>query len=890
MKSLLVVLFCCAGAAMARVELQWAPPFSIPPVQGEQENPGVARPYAGEHNGVVLMAGGANFPDVPLVKGGRKVYQDTIYLFNPSDKTPEWKVVGHLPKPMAEGASITTPVGIVCVGGSVGRDGSEVTASSFLMKWDISKQKVIFDSLPDFPYPVRMPAMAVHGTTVYVAGGSGSEKCETSDVWQLDLSASKQQWEALPRLPELTDQPVAAIQNLSHQRTALFVFGGMRKNAPRIAQKGGWFLTLFPTATNAWADVPEISVRGRPRAAGRTMIGASALPMGGQHILIFGGSDRVVWDTQAYSNFYLKGSALRQYRKGYFNRPSEAFAFGDFVLAYHTVTGKWFDLGKPPFSGRCGAAVLRLRDGRVLLTNGEIGPGIRTPQGALGTFERTARFHPINLLVIIVYLAGMALLGLYFMHRNKSSDDYFRGGGRLPWWAVSMSLYATMFSSITFLSIPAMSYLSDCKYFVISFGIIILAPIVTHFYLPFFRKLDLTSAYEYLEKRFNLTCRLFASAAFTLFMVARTAIVTYLPAIALSAVINIDVNVAIVVVTVITILYCAAGGIEAVIWSDFIQSMILIFGTACMFIYMLCGTDGGIGGFFSIGMAADKFRVFDFVLDWTQPGFWVVFFGGVVANLASYTSDQCVVQRYMTTSDEKGAAKSIICNGVMSFVNCIVFFLLGVALYTFYHSHPGLLDVTMPKNDSIFPLFIGNDLPVGLSGLILAAVAAATMSTLSSNLNSSATAVTTDFYARLFPGVTEKGKMRCGQIVTVLTGLLGGGFALVLANMEIYSIYDQFQRFLGILTGGLGCLFLMGIFLKRVNGPGAIAGLVANYVVCIGLDRLPIPGKPHMVFFGTVGLVVCLIVALLVSPFFPSDETKTKGLCWARRKKEQESK
>ena len=531
------------------------------------------------------------------------------------------------------------------------------------------------------------------------------------------------------------------------------------------------------------------------------------------------------------------------------------------VRVYHRVTDEWFDLQTVPFAAV--AAAKRLDDGRLLVV--EAG-GARA---AYGTPARTKPYHPLNWAIIALYLLAMAVMGLWFMRRNKSSDDYFRGGGRLPWWVVSMSIYATMFSSITFLSIPALTYLTDCRYLVISFGVILLAPVVTKWYLPFFRRLNLTSAYEYLEVRFNLPCRLFASAAFTLFMVARTAIVTYLPAIAVAAVTDLDVNMAIIVVTAVTILYCTVGGVEAVVWSDFVQSVILIGSTALIYVLLVCGTDGGWSGFISMGTAAGKFRVFDFAFDWTKPCFWVVFIGGIVANLASYTSDQCVVQRYMTTKDEKGAAKSILFNGVISFVNCCVFFTLGVALWTFYKSNPGLLDVTMPKNDSVLPLYIGNDLPIGLSGLVLAAVAAATMSTLSANLNSAASAITTDFFARLHGG-TDRAKLLCAKASTVIVGLLGGGFALVLANMEVLSIYDQFQRFLGILTAGLGCLFFMGIFMKRVTGSAALTGLVANYAVCIGLDQISWSGKPHMLLYGFFGMVTCIVVALVVSLFRPA--------------------
>ena len=466
-----------------------------------------------------------------------------------------------------------------------------------------------------------------------------------------------------------------------------------------------------------------------------------------------------------------------------------------------------------------------------------------------------------DIVVIAVYLALMAGMGFWFMRRNKDADAYFKAGGRLPWWVVSLSIYATMFSSITFISVPAMSFSGNMTYYVISFGIPLMAPIVVKWYLPFFRKLKLTSAYEYLEVRFNLPCRLFASTAFILFMVARTAIVAYLPALAITAVTGFDINLSILAVVAITILYCTIGSVEAVIWSDFVQSIILIGSTALILVWAICGTDGGFSGFLSQGLDAGKFKVFDWALDFTKPCFWVVFVGGMVANLASYTSDQCVVQRYMTTPDEKGAARSILFNGVLSFFNCFVFFAMGVALWTFYQSHAGALPAGT-KPDAVLPVFIARELPTGLSGLVLAAVAAATMSTLSANLNSAASAFTTDFYRRLWKGRNE---LLCGKICTVAVGVAGGLFALWLANADIGNIYDQFQRFLGILTGGLGCLFFMGIFMKRVNGFGATCGLVANYIVCFGLDRIAFEGKPHLLLFGFLGMAACLAVAPIAS-------------------------
>ena len=191
---------------------------------------------------------------------------------------------------------------------------------------------------------------------------------------------------------------------------------------------------------------------------------------------------------------------------------------------------------------------------------------------------------------------------------------------------------------------------------------------------------------------------------------------------------------------------------------------------------------------------------------------------------------------------------------------------MGVAIWTFYQAHPGALQPDI-KPDAVLPVFIANELPTGVSGLVLAAVAAATMSTLSANLNSAASAITTDFYKRLRRGGSDdrRGLLMCGKVCTIAVGLLGGAMALWLANAEIGNIYDQFQRFLGILTGGLGCLFFMGIFMKRVNGFGATCGLVANYVVCFGLDIARIEGGPHLLLYGFLGMAACLAVAPVAS-------------------------
>ena len=191
----------------------------------------------------------------------------------------------------------------------------------------------------------------------------------------------------------------------------------------------------------------------------------------------------------------------------------------------------------------------------------------------------------------------------------------------------------------------------------------------------------------------------------------------------------------------------------------------------------------------------------------------------------------------------------------------------------------------MPKPDSILPVFIANGMPAGFSGLVLAGLFAATMSTLAANLNSSATAITSDFYVRVHKNATSKTQIRFAQGCTIAMGLAGMMGALALANMDIRSVFDQFMKYIGILTSGLACLFMLGIFVRRVGSTAALIGLVTNYVVCIGLERMDLAWKPHLLLYGAIGIVTCVVTALAASLIFPNKKRGIEGLMWQRAEK-----
>jgi len=221
-----------------------------------------------------------------------------------------------------------------------------------------------------------------------------------------------------------------------------------------------------------------------------------------------------------------------------------------------------------------------------------------------------------------------------------------------------------------------------------------------------------------------------------------------------------------------------------------------------------------------------KFTMFDLTLSWKSATLWVVLLGGLANNLISYSADQTVIQRYLTTKNEKSAARGILMNGIMSVVVLVVFYFIGTALYAYYITHPGDLNFSMQNTDAIFPHFIMSNMPVGLAGLLIAAIFSATMSTVSSNVNSISTAFTTDFYRHFFPLSPDRVLLKVARWSGVFFGVIGVGLALLMASMSILSLFDYFNTILGLLASGLGALFLMGIFFPRIGAGSALSGFI----------------------------------------------------------------
>jgi len=827
-----------AAEEVPKAVLRWE---ELPPLPDAL---GVGGPFVGGlSGGPLIVAGGANFP-TPLFEGGKKVWSEAVFALWPGRR--EWLRCPALPRPLAYGASVVWKDELICIGGcDATRCYADVLCSS-----EQTKRGPI--SLPPLPRPCAMMGAALIGDTVYVAGGqeTATATAALKNLWALDLSkgGKGRAWQELEPWPGPGRiLPVVAAQSNGYE-TQVYVISGAELFAGADGKPARRYLAdgyAYSPKAKAWRRIADVP---------RPVVAAPAIASGQSHILVFGGDDGA------------NAARIQELKDAH---PG----FSRDILGYHTITNTWAKLGEMPL-GQVTTTAVRWQGG-IVVPSGEVRPGARTPKVFLARpTERKTHFQPLDYIVLGAYLLALVAIGFYIAPREKSTEDFFLAGRRVPWWAAGLSIFGTQLSAITFLSIPATVFATDWVPFLANMCIVLVAPVVVYFYLPFFRRLNVTTAYEYLERRFNLAVRLFGSVSFILYQLGRMGIVVLLPALALSAVSGIGVTASILIMGVLATFYTVLGGIEAVIWTDVLQVLVLMGGAVLCLGVMAAETTGGLTGLVAQGAADGKFHLVNWTWDYTSMALWVVVLGNFLGVLVPYTTDQAVVQRYLTTRDERTAARSIWANALLSVPSSILFFGLGTALYVFYKSHPGLLDPGL-QNDAIFASFIARELPAGVSGLVIAGVFAAAMSTLDSSMNSIATALVTDFYRRFRPGADDRLCLKLARWLTGLLGALGTGAALLLAGLNIRYLWFFFTSMLGLLGGALAGVFALGIFTRRANGPGALvggaAGIAASALACYGT-------RVHFYLYGAIGVVVAFAVGCLASLAFPRAARPLDGL------------
>lgn len=476
--------------------------------------------------------------------------------------------------------------------------------------------------------------------------------------------------------------------------------------------------------------------------------------------------------------------------------------------------------------------------------------------------------------VLAAYLALNLVIGWWCARKKAAgSAGYFLGGRQVSWWAAAISFFATATSSISFMALPAKTFTTDWLAFGSAPAQAIAGLIVGFFLVGLLRRLNLTTVYGYLEQRFDRRVRLLGAGLGVLLKVGgRMSVVMLLPALALATVTGMNVYVIILSMGIVTTIYAMEGGFEAVVWTDVMQTVVMLGGVTMAVYYIITGVPGGFSEVMSRGDAAGKFHMVSWERDVSSPTVWV-FIGMFLAHIFAQVSDQPLMQRMLATSDVKQAQRTVVIGNMIGLASSVVFFFVGSALWVFYGAHPERLAAGVP-NDAIFPYFIANELPVGVVGLIVAALFAAAMGALSSAINSTATIIVSDFQGTIHPAATDVSKVRLAKLSTVICGILGTGMAMYLAYRNVPSLWDEFLKLIALIGGGFPGVFALGLLTRRATSSGVIVGAVASIVITWWVQNYT---TVNVFLHGFVAVASCMIIGYLASLFIGTKNVSRIG-------------
>ena len=466
-----------------------------------------------------------------------------------------------------------------------------------------------------------------------------------------------------------------------------------------------------------------------------------------------------------------------------------------------------------------------------------------------GAFSQPEGVHIIDIIVFLLFTGGVVAFGCSFFKKKGTSEEFTSAGRSLPGWVVGMSIFATYVSSISYLGYPGKAFSGDWNAFVFSLSIPIASYFAARYFVPFYRSQDSISAYSFLENRFGPWARIYASSCYLLTQIARTGSILYLLALPMNVLLGWHIQTIIVVTSVAIVLYSMLGGMKAVIWTEAIQGIILIGGAlVCMFI-LLFDMPGGPVQTFSIAMEDGKFSLGSFGSSLSESTFWVCLIYGIFTNLQNYGIDQSYVQRYHTAKNEKEAKFSALFGGYLFIPVSAVFFMIGTGLYAFYKVHPGILPDGVGA-DYVFPFFIVNELPVGLTGLLIASIFAAGMSTIATSVTSSSTIILTDYYQRFRKHAGNRERMLVLKLSSVGVGV--AGILVAFAFMSVQSALDAWWALASIFSGGMLGLFLLGYISKKARNFDAVLGVVCGVILVCWIVISPFVHANLAIVFGTL--------------------------------------
>ena len=427
-----------------------------------------------------------------------------------------------------------------------------------------------------------------------------------------------------------------------------------------------------------------------------------------------------------------------------------------------------------------------------------------------------------DLLVLGLGLATLVAIGCLCAGRGKTAEGYFLADRSMPGWALGFSMMATIVSSMSFLALPAFAFEHNWRHFPGGFSYLAAMPVALLLFIPMYRRTGVSSAYEYLERRFGPWARFYAAACFVLFQIFRMGIVLYMVCLCLQTFVGGELPVLMTVFGTLVATYTTVGGLQAVIWTDVVQGIVLMIGGVVCLPILVSQLPGGVNQLFRVATADDKFSWGSTDFDLTQMTVWAVVLSKLVIYLQILGTDQTSVQRYCAAKSDRDARGAVLLGGFLTVPIWTYFLFLGTALYAFYQVLP---DQTVAglKPDQIFPYFIATRLPAGMAGFVVFGLLAAAMSTLDSSINAAAATVTTDFYGRLWSkDRSPEHYAMVGRLLSLFFGLVMIATALgIHASRSSAAVEDLQTMMLSILGGGLLSLFLLGFLTRRVDSRAA---------------------------------------------------------------------
>lgn len=492
----------------------------------------------------------------------------------------------------------------------------------------------------------------------------------------------------------------------------------------------------------------------------------------------------------------------------------------------------------------------------------------------------------LDWIVLVTYFVATLGIGFVFYRRTRNTEGFTAGNRSLPGWVCGLSIFATFLSSISYLANAGKTFVSDWNAFVFSLSVPLATWVAVKYFLPYYRQSKHVSAYAALEDRFGLWARMYASFFYMLTQLARMAVVMYLVALPMQVIFGWNIHVCLIVIGVSVTLYSFVGGVVAVIWTDAIQAVVLIGGALIVLVVMLVQMPGGVGQIFEVAATNEKFSLGSFSFEMAEKTFWTLILFGIAENLRNFGIDQSYIQRYIASKSDREAKRGLWLAGLLYVPMSALFFFIGTSLFAFYQAdkvvnvdtaspvwqssemedlnairgvvaRQELLQQGISENDPsfaskrdeiasgkgladlgdrVFPYFIATQLPAGITGLLIAAVFAAGMSTISTSLNSSATLTMTDYYNRLInKNASEKQQMGALYFGTVFWGAMGTLLAIGLVQVT-QSALDMWWTLSGIFSGGMVGLFLLGLISRKAKNPAAVAAVIAGVLVILWMS------------------------------------------------------